>query len=218
VTGWAALRGLAAFVLLLVIGSGLLACGSADDSTSSTSGSSASSPAATGDIPTRVGSERAAFERTRFGRPSPSSAPFSKYSGKGQARLHLAEFGSEADSSAHDQAEAVVDSYLLAVKEGDWAEACGYLMAEVRAQIERPADESEQAAGRGCAEALPLTVKLSSRGKIPAYAPVGIASLRIESGAGFALFHGSDGDDHWVAVKRDAGEWKVLSTTPQPFG
>jgi hypothetical protein len=218
VTDWAPYRGLAAFALLLVLGSGSLACGSTDDSTSSTSGSSASSSATTGDIPTGVASERAAFERTHFGRPSPSSAPFSKYSGKGQARLHLAEFGSEADGAVRNQVEAVVDSYLLAVKESDWAKGCGYLMAEVRAQIERPPDKLEQAAGRGCAEALHLTVKLSSRGKTPAYAPAGIASLRIEGGAGFALFHGSDGDDHWVAVKRDAGEWKVLSTTPQPFG
>ncbi|HWI96825.1 MAG TPA: hypothetical protein VNS60_12230 [Solirubrobacterales bacterium] len=79
----------------------------------------------------------------------------------------------------------------------------------------------------GCGEALEPWSKspLGSSGGdgSPIYAPEGISSLRIQKGgssgdgAGFALFHGSDGTDRWLAMKVEDGKWKLLSASPQPF-
>jgi hypothetical protein len=161
--------------------------------------------------------ERAAYERARYGDPSSSSAPFSKYSGKGKVKLHLAEFGIEASSSDRAGAEAAIAGYLAALVAEDWGKACSYLASAVKPQIQQMAAGG---GGQGCGEALRTYVqmsrKLSGEGQILARG--GIASLRIESsdGAGFALFHGSDGRDHWIAVAREDG-WKVISALPQPF-
>jgi hypothetical protein len=166
--------------------------------------------------------ERKAYERKRYGSPSPQSAPFAKHSsessGKSQPKLHLAEFGEEASGEERGEAQEVLAAYLQAAAAGEWERACEYLLGEARAQLEDLAKE-----GGGCGEALRGAVE-GAGGGAPALAPEGIASLRVQKGglagegAGFALFRGSDGEDRWVAMKRQDGEWKVLSIAPLPFG
>jgi|GEM_PF-5681708 len=156
------------------------------------------------------------------GSVSPQSSAFKQYSGKGQAKLHLAEFGDEASNSSRGDASEVVVAYLQASGAEEWEKACGYLSATIKAQISGLSKESKSG---GCAETLPTMIEtFSPKGDhAPIYAPEGIASLRIKEGglagegAGFALFHGSDGEDHWLALKREGGKWLVLSTSPQPF-
>jgi hypothetical protein len=176
-------------------------------------GSRESSPVAEGKSKT----DRATYERARYGPPSSRSAPFGKYSGQGKVKLHLAEFGSEASSSDRAGAEDAIDGYLAAIGSDEWERACAYLSSEIEPQIQQVTEDSE---GQSCGETLQAFVQMSRKvsGEGQVYARARIASLRIKESdeAGFALFHGSDGRDHWMAVQKEGG-WKLLSTLPQPF-
>lgn len=156
---------------------------------------------------------------SREGVVSPRSASFQKYSGKGAAQLRIAEFGVEASDEDRTQAEAAILAYLRAAGEGNWDAACAHVSATLRAQIDEIARRSAASAGRlGCGEILKV---LGGGAKAtPVNAPDGISSLRVKEGpgGGFALFHGGDGSDYWMTVKREQGDWKVLSAAPQRFG
>lgn len=152
------------------------------------------------------------------GEVSSRSASFQQYSAKG--KLHLAEFGEEASDGDLSAVEATVVSYLEAVGNEEWEEACTYVLDEVKAQLAEFVKQANKSGG--CSEALPTA--FSQKGSEESiYASEGIASLRIKKGdlagegAGFALFHASNGEDRWIAVKKQNGEWGVLSTVPQPF-
>lgn len=172
------------------------------------------SPSSSKEESRRDARRREAYERKRYGAPSPQSAPFAKYSGPAsEGKLHLAEFGEEADGGERAAVGAAIAAYLAAAKAGEWASACRYLAA------------ASQAQGASCPKQLATAFSPSGgldRDELPS-APEGVASLRIETGgragegAGFALFHGGDGSDYWVAVKREDGDWRLLSVTPQPF-
>jgi hypothetical protein len=157
------------------------------------------------------------------GTVSSNSAAFQKYSGKG--KLHLAEFGEEASGGDLSEVDAIVQAYLQATGGGEWQKACAYLSAMVKAQIAQVVQQSSSSSSSSCGDALQnVTKTFSPPGEdSPIYASEGVASLRIKEGglagggAGFALFHGSDGEDHWIAVKAEGGEWTILSTSPQPF-
>lgn len=240
-----AIRRLAALMVLFATAAFLIACGSG--STGSTGDSTASGPGAAAQTPSsgaasagatgtkakgstpghakREAAARTAYEKRRYGSPSPQSAPFSKYSGQssgqGQPALHLAEFGKEAAQGRRMEVQGVIEEYLEASGAGEWEKACAHLAADVKAQAEGLA--RQQGKEGGCAPALAMIVKtfgeVSGAG-LPQVSQ-GIASLRIDEGgragegAGFALFHGSDGADHWMAVKREGGAWRVLSVAPQ---
>jgi hypothetical protein len=73
----------------------------------------------------------------------------------------------------------------------------------------------DPAAGKSCAGALRLSTTKYSKSR-ENLATAGVSSLRVKAGAGagFALFHGSDGADYWMPMKVEAGKWKVLSPAP----
>lgn len=191
------------------------------------SGSPSASPAAGEPERTaerrRVRRERAVYEKARYGSPSHSSAPFAKYSGKGKTKLHLAEFGGEAGDDERAAAQTAILAYLRAERESEWEVACTYLAASVKAQIgeltRAGAEGTSTDAARSCGEGLREYVTMFTAQGPDAVidAPQGISSLRTKDGAGFALFHGSDGEDHWIAVRLEPSGWKVISTVPQPF-
>jgi hypothetical protein len=175
--------------------------------------------------PRREARERAAYEHKRYGDPSPQSESFEKYShlpdtSSATRGLHLAEFGDEADSDSRQAVSSVVSSYLAAIEGGNWERACASLSAGLQSQI---------LAGTGnpssCGEALHTAVSAfnEATGRKSISAPEGVASLRIETGgragegAGFALLHGDDGSDYWLAVRREGGEWRLISLVPQLF-
>jgi hypothetical protein len=152
---------------------------------------------------------------------SPQSAPFHKYSGDAPGQLHIAEFGVEGSESERREVAAVVTPYLKAVGAGDWKRACGYLSDNLVEQFEEIAKKSKRPTEPTCAEILRALVASSNRksGESLVQAPDGIASLRIKDppGGGFALFHGSDGKDYWMTVRREGGGWGVMSPTPEAF-
>ena len=167
----------------------------------------------------REARERAAYEHKRYGDPSKQSESFEKYSHQAGPHLHLAEFGAEADSEGRQEVSSIVSSYLAAIAAGHWERACESLAASLESLI--PTNDPSS-----CGGALQSAVSAFERaaGRESISAPEGVASLRIQTGGragegtGFALFHGSDGKDYWLAVKREGGEWRLISVVPQPLG
>lgn len=137
--------------------------------------------------------------------------------------MHLAEFGDEADGDSHQEVSSLVSSYLAAIKAKEWRHACESLAAGLVSQI-FPANAAK-GASPSCGESLQSAISAfgGDAGRRDISASEGVSSLRIETGgragegAGFALFHGSDGKDYWLAVRREGGEWKLISIAPQPF-
>jgi len=190
--------------------------GQDDDGT----GDGQSDEAGSGDGSAEEQKSRESRDLPSRGKVSSNSAPFQKYSAEG--KLHLAEFGEEASSGDASEAQTAVTAYLQAYAAEEWDKACEYLLTEIKAQLQQLTKTSS-----GCGETLAAFAKspLSSAGGSgsPISAPEGIASLRTQEGGrsgegvGFALFHGSDGADHWLAMKVQDGKWLILSATPQPF-
>ncbi len=192
--------------------------GSEDGSSSSEAPSAADS----GEAENGTETQQEDLDLPDRGAASGESKSFQKYSAAG--KLHLAEFGEEGSEDSRGDVSEVVVTYLQAAAREEWDAACSYLSAQVKAQISTLAEQSNQAGD--CAQALPKTIKAFAPPAADVsgvLAPDGVASLRVQEGgragegAGFALFHGSDGEDHWIAVKREDGKWLVLSTSPQTF-
>jgi hypothetical protein len=150
---------------------------------------------------------------------SKRSAPFAKYSGRGPAKLRLAEFGIEASKDDRLEAQATINAFLVASRKGQWERACGYTSEVLRAQIAELIRRYKGSPKPSCGEVLKALASRPGEKTAPLSAPDGVSSFRIKEspGGGFALFHGSDGKDHWMAVRRDGGRWKVLSVAPQLF-
>ncbi|HEX5762862.1 MAG TPA: hypothetical protein VFY04_07060 [Solirubrobacterales bacterium] len=154
---------------------------------------------------------------------SPRSAPFERYSGKGPGELALARFGAEAGEEDRLAAQAQVAAYLRALAERRFEAACGYLGQSPRAQIAEVIRKSKRTPRPSCGEVLVALVAAAKARRPSPVAGRPIASLRVKEGgaagegAGFALFHGADGKDYWLAVKREGGGWRVLSSAPQEF-
>lgn len=150
---------------------------------------------------------------------SPRSMPFQKYSGRGMEKLHLAEFGTEGSRKDRLEAQASLKAFLAASGAGEWERACGFVSSVLLAQIEEIIRRSKRRPKYNCGEVLEALASPEGERPKPLSAPRGISSLRVKvgPGGGFALFHGSDGRDHWMAVRRDADGWKVLSPAPQLF-
>jgi hypothetical protein len=126
----------------------------------------------------------------------------------------------EAHTTEREAAESVLGAYLKALEQGDWARACRYLIASTRAQTEAlAAGVAPEQAKAGCGSALETTIRFQ-KAETRDLADSGVSSLRIKrgklagEGAGFALFHGSDDADYWMAMKVEGGEWRVISISP----
>jgi hypothetical protein len=150
---------------------------------------------------------------------SSRSAVFQKYSGKGAGRLHIAEFGTEANSTDRQEAQSAIDAYLQAIDEEKWEGACGMVSQVLKGEIAEVAAHTTRAPRPSCGEILKAIYEASRGVHSSISAPRGVASLRVREGpgGGFALFHGSDGEDYWITVKREAGTWKVLAAAPSRF-
>jgi hypothetical protein len=146
-------------------------------------------------------------------RKSPESKPAPGFRQKG--KLDIPAFGVEASESQRKGVETALVGYLQALEEDKWTLACGHLLAATKRQLVAFAARLEPSEAESCGSALEFSfARLSKDPRNPV--TEGVASLRVKpgSGAGFALFHGSDGSDYWMPMKVEGGEWKILSTAP----
>lgn len=201
--------------------------GSAD----SAGGSTGSGDAGSAPPPSKEwnAAKRARYERKRYGSPSARSAGFQN-SAKQGALKHIAEFGDEAAAGERGAAQATLAAYLAAAEAGDWPKACGYALPYFIKTLEAASRSAGSA--RGCPEVLGSVYEEAAGQSRPRYPDAGnpqVASFRIEpypddraaefgvEEAGFALLHGSDGNDYYVSMTREGGQWKLTAPMPQPL-
>jgi len=120
-------------------------------------------------------------------------------------------FGAEASGAERRQASVLVGGYMKAVAADDFAAQCGYLSRDSVEPLERVTDpESEEG---GCAQAL-AQLRASTPGSTFGAMAGPVGSLRVEGNQGFALYHGKNGTDYVLPLKREGGVWRVASLVP----
>jgi hypothetical protein len=165
-----------------------------------------------GSSPSRAPGRRSASSKNT----DPPTPGFEDTSGQ----TDIPAFGVEASSGARANVEQVLDAYLQASGQGEWSRACDYLDGTIAGELSGLAKSSGSASEGGCPSALPRILELAADHEAPYFGAAPLSGLRIKegAGAGFALFHGTDGNDYWAAVKVEGGQWKVLSTVPTRLG
>jgi len=122
------------------------------------------------------------------------------------------EFGREATAAERKQVSKTVEAWLRARVRGEWARACSYLHKKnVADAIEMGSIDTGKHL-TSCAQGL---AALTRNGETPRdNIKGGVASLRIGGGHGFAQYHGKEGRDWIVPVRRDDGFWKIAGFDP----
>ena len=122
----------------------------------------------------------------------------------------IATFGQEAPATERDAASAVLTRSLRTREVGEWAAQCATLTPLLAKEIE----ESTPTSGReSCAKSLRVEAEpLAGSSAIRADTLKGpISALRVEGSRGYALYHGTDGNDYAVPMRKVDGAWKVDS-------
>lgn len=124
------------------------------------------------------------------------------------------EYGREATRAERLQASAVISAWLEARAAREWERECRYFHRAVAAHEIRSASFNVGHQVGTCGQAIHLLAEEGApqRRKDNLRGPV--TSLRIGEGRGFAQYHGTDGHDWVVAVRREAGKWKVAVLDP----
>jgi hypothetical protein len=123
----------------------------------------------------------------------------------------LTTYGNEADAAEREAASSILEENMQARADGDWAGQCSTLSAEVIKSIEKGT------AATDCAKALEAQAQpLSASKAARANTMTGpIAALRVESGAAFALYHGTKGVDYVIPMIKEGADWKVAAVVTQ---
>lgn len=121
-------------------------------------------------------------------------------------------YGREASASERKQTSAVVEAWLRARVAGEWARACSLLDEKTAAYAQRAASSVTEGHLTSCPKAFAILTRQAgpARDNIEG----GVASLRVDSGLGFAQYHGKEGRDWILAVHREDGSWKVANLYP----
>lgn len=192
-------RSVACFIAVLLSGFVLTACG---DDQGSTSGAGTAEKKAAG----------VAKEPT-----DPPAPGFTDNSGV----TDLPAFGIEASPAERGEAQESLSTYLDALRAQAWDKACAYLDSAAIAQLRQLTAKVPSITDKSCGEALRLVSTSPSAQPSPYNGPIELSALRIKrgggarEGAGFALFHGDDGDDYWITMRLDDGSWKVTALSLQ---
>src|SRR5262249_39032127 len=110
-----------------------------------------------------------------------------------------------------------VKALYAAFSSGNWKVVCAkYLSAKNLEQLKLLAEKSPQVKGATCADILG---KLSQTpGENPPDRPQGgVAALRTEGNAAFAIYRGADGKGNALPLTRENGVWKLTALGPTPL-
>jgi hypothetical protein len=132
----------------------------------------------------------------------------------GFKNAELAEYGKEAVPAEREAASKVLTENLVARETKDWAGQCASLTPTIVKGVE---EEGPAIAGGSCPERLEEE-SLGAPAIIFKNTLTGpIAALRVEGNSGYALYHGNDGKDWAMPMKKESDGWKVDSLTSFPL-
>ena len=167
-------------------------------------------------------SPKAAPQHTAEGDPTPGSkavAPGVPVVKGGDNSVQA--FGTEAEAAPREQATVTLETYLRALRDGDWGKICEVASAEFRRNLaEFVAQTQAEGTKRpaGCAEALEAVTARAPKsllGKVPQVSEV--LSFRIRGKYAYLIYRGSKGPVMFIAMADDDGRWKVNVLKPEPF-
>jgi hypothetical protein len=218
--------------LAALLAFGLSACGGGDDDSTQSQATTAADGGQGEPGTTTIGDQGAETttatpdddggEDQEGGAEEPESEPSSE-EGSASFRVKggdnsIQNYGEEADSSEVEEVNAILSGYLDARAAGQWAKSCTYLAATSVQPLQRLAESSPKLEGKGCGAILgALSAGLPKSARASSLGEEGIASLRAKDEQAFALYHGTDGKDYFVPMRREGDEWKVGSMIPTEF-
>jgi len=131
-------------------------------------------------------------------------------------------FGTEADESERQEAEANLRSYLQARVEGNWAAACEAASNEFRAGLAKLIEGAKAKPGaekpEGCSQTLELLFGKTPSSTFQQAAQIDqVLSFRIRDDGYAYLIYESQGEVKFVAMANDGGDWKVNTPEPASF-
>ncbi len=122
-------------------------------------------------------------------------------------------FGREATPAERAQLTRVIHGWLRARAAQAWAKDCSYFAPAYARSLTLDAHRVTGGKVKTCPQALHhFGHEASGSYKNNLEGP--IVSLRIGEGHGYAQYHGNDGHDWIVPVRRQNGEWLVSNATP----
>lgn len=124
----------------------------------------------------------------------------------------IQEFGVEGSSSERVQASQVLQAYLDARLDGEWALACSYLADPVKKQL---AQSGGQAARGGqsldCAQVMRAFTQGAPREALRNAADINVLSMRVRDGQAFLLYRDGEGTPTAISMNEESGAWKVAA-------
>lgn len=124
------------------------------------------------------------------------------------------EFGREATPAERSQVSGMVEAWLRDRAQGKWGKACRYMHEKTIAYALRVGTEIDQKPVTSCAKALAAIAPGDAARDPGDNIKDGVASLRIGRGHGYAQYHGREGRDWIVSVRKESGGWKISTLIP----
>jgi hypothetical protein len=122
-------------------------------------------------------------------------------------------FGREGTEAEREEASEVVVAWDRARATRDWRTDCHHLSRSYTRTVVLDAKATSKGKATNCVQALEFFGAVASGStKVTTTGP--IDSLRVAQGVGYAQYHGRNGIDWIVPLKRQDGEWKVEVTAP----
>ncbi len=115
-------------------------------------------------------------------------------------------FGVESDSAERVRAATTAASYLRALADGRWAEACSDFSAATRSRLGRFAQQ-----GEGCAGAMGTFAGQLPRSALLSAAKIHVLSMRVQGDHAFLIYRDGEGTASELPLARNGGEWKVAA-------
>jgi hypothetical protein len=194
-----------------------------DDRGGSTGGSTSGSDDSGSEAP-GSGSDDSGSDDSSSGSKSRDSSKVSPPKEEGSASFRtpggdnsIQNYGEEADAEERAAASAVVAGFMRARASGDWAAVCGYMADATLKPLEQLASRSPQFKGKDCAAMLEILTGTAPDSTRASTLSGSVDSLRFKGDRGFALYHGTDGQDYYLPLVKEDGEWKVGALVPSAF-
>jgi hypothetical protein len=126
---------------------------------------------------------------------------------KDEGNPSIPKFGEEAPAEEREAVSTLVSESLEARADGDFVTQCETLSAKAIAKIPGAKNRAD------CATQLKRAADPLSKTKAIREDTLkgSIAELRIKGEKGYALYHGTDGQDYAIPLEKEDGNWKVGS-------
>lgn len=123
-------------------------------------------------------------------------------------------FGHEATEAEREGASRVIEAWMRAREDEDWAKGCEYLSKHTQDYLAKSGTLISQKKVTSCPKGWAVVAEQDFSPSYVNNMDGPIDSLRMGEGHGYAQYHGNDGKDWIVPVMREDGVWKVTKADP----